>query len=60
MKNNLYNNRDEEYKKDELLAIIASNLELDESRKQKMESAYRAVNDVLSRDEYFFKNYKSI
>ncbi len=58
MKNKLYNNRDEEYKKDELLAIIASNLELDESRKQKMESAYRAVNDVLSRDEDFFKNYK--
>lgn len=58
MKNNLYNNRDEEYKKDELLAIIASNLELDENRKQKMESAYRAVNDVLSRDEDFFKNYK--
>lgn len=47
---------EQEYKKDELLAIIAANLELDATRKQQMESAYRAVNDVLSRDEDFFKN----
>ncbi|WP_220763363.1 nucleotidyltransferase [Flavobacterium sp. UMI-01] len=47
---------EQEYEKDELLAIIASNLELDATRKQQMESAYRAVNDVLSKDEEFFKN----
>lgn len=48
---------EQEYKKDELLAIIASNLELDVTRKQQMESAYRAVNAVLSKDEDFFKDF---
>ena len=57
MKNNLHKYTEQEFKKDELLAIIASNLELDETRKSQMESAYRAVNDVLSRDEDFFKDY---
>lgn len=56
MRNNMRKYTEQEYKKDELLAIIAANLELDASRKQQMESAYRAVNDVLSRDEEFFKN----
>lgn len=57
MKNNLHKYTEQEFKKDELLAIIASNLELDETRKNQMESAYKAVNDVLSRDENFFKGY---
>ena len=50
--NNLYNN---EFEKDELLAIIASNLELDETRKEKMRTAYKAVTDVLKADPDFFK-----
>ncbi len=57
MKSNLHKYTEQEFKKDELLAIIASNLELDETRKNQMESAYKAVNDVLSRDENFFKGY---
>lgn len=57
MKNNYYKYKEEEYKKDELLAIIASNLELDETRKQQMITAYQAVNKVLDADEDFFKNY---
>lgn len=56
MKSNMRKYTEQEYQKDELLAIIASNLELDATRKQQMESAYRAVNDVLLRDEEFFKN----
>lgn len=56
MKNNMKKYTEQEYQKDELLAIIAANLELDASRKLQMESAYRAVNDVLSRDEEFFKD----
>ena len=57
MKNNYSKYKEEEYKKDELLAIIASNLELDETRKQQMITAYQAVNKVLYADEDFFKNY---
>ncbi|AYN04793.1 nucleotidyltransferase [Flavobacterium sp. 140616W15] len=56
MKNNMKKYTEQEYKKDELLAIIAANLELDATRKQQMESAYRAVNTVLSKDEDFFKD----
>lgn len=57
MKTNIYNYTEQELQKDELLAITASNLELDATRKQKMESAYRAVNDVLSKDNEFFSDY---
>lgn len=57
MRNNMKKYTVQEYKKDELLAIIASNLELDATRKKQMETAYRAVNDVLSNDEEFFKGY---
>jgi hypothetical protein len=57
MRNNMKKYTEQEYKKDELLAIIASNLELDATRKKQMETAYRAVNDVLSNDEEFFKGY---
>lgn len=60
MKNNIHKYTEQEFKKDELLAIIASNLELDETRKNQMESAYRAVNDILSRDEEFFKDLKIV
>lgn len=49
---------EKEYQKEELLAIIASNLELDATRQQQMKSAYTAVTDVLSNDEAFFKDYK--
>lgn len=56
MKNNMQKYTEQEYEKDELLAIIAANLELDAGRKLKMRTAYKAVNDVLSRDEEFFKN----
>lgn len=59
MKNNYNKYKEEEYKKDELLAIIASNLELDETRKQQMITAYQAVNKVLDADEDFFKNCKA-
>jgi hypothetical protein len=54
MKNNF---TEQEYKKDELLAITAANLELDGTRKKLMESAYKAINDLLSKDEDFFKGY---
>lgn len=57
MRNNIHKYTEQELQKDELLAITASNLELDATRKQKMESAYRAVNDVLSRDAEFFSDY---
>ncbi|MGL2986351.1 SMODS domain-containing nucleotidyltransferase [Flavobacterium sp. RSSA_27] len=58
MKNNMKKYTEIEYQKEELLAITAANLELDTTRIQQMESAYRAVNDVLSNDETFFKDYK--
>ncbi|WP_130733994.1 nucleotidyltransferase [Flavobacterium sp. J27] len=58
MKSNMKRYTEKEYKKDELLAIIASNLELDATRKKQMETAYKAVNDVLSSDEEFFKGYE--
>ena len=48
---------EQEYEKDALLAIIAANLELDATRKQQMESAYNAVNNVLKKDEEYFKKY---
>lgn len=57
MRNNLNRYTEQELKKDELLAIIASNLELDETRKSQMKSAYKAVNDILAKDENFFKGY---
>ena len=45
----------EQFKRDELLAIIANNLELDATRKERMRSAYNAVSDVLKADPEFFK-----
>lgn len=52
------NYTEEQYKTEELLAIVAANLELDETRKKQMHSAYNAVNDVFDKDQEFFKDYK--
>ena len=41
---------------DDLLARAAEKLQLDKSRKEKIESSYQAVQDVLEKDEPFFKN----
>ena len=41
--------------REELLARIAHELELDKTRTERMESAYSAVSELLSNDEDFFK-----
>lgn len=51
------NYTEQQYITEELLAIAAANLELDETRKKQMHSAYKAVNDVFDKDEEFFKDY---
>ncbi|MCK0145823.1 nucleotidyltransferase [Arenibacter sp. F26102] len=40
--------------REDLLTRIAVSLELDETRKQRMDSAYNAVYDILEKDEVFF------
>ena len=40
--------------REDILTRIAVSLELDETRKQRMESAYNAVYDILEKDELFF------
>ena len=40
--------------REDILTRIAVSLELDETRKQRMESAYNAVYDILEKDEVFF------
>ena len=40
--------------REDILTRIAVSLELDEIRKQRMESAYNAVYDILEKDEVFF------
>ena len=42
---------------DDLLDKIAEGIQLDPTRKQRMESAYNAVNDWLNSDEGFFKKH---
>lgn len=42
--------------REELLARIAQSLQLDESRKERMESAYRSVSTVIDSDQGFFKD----
>jgi hypothetical protein len=42
--------------RDELLARIAQELQLDKTRLERMESAYNAVADLLKKDEDFFKD----
>lgn len=44
-------------KKEELLAIAAQQLEMDATRKQRVESAYRTINQVLDKDDSFFEPY---
>lgn len=51
------NYTEQQYISEELLAIAAANLELDETRKKQMISAYEAVNKVFDDNEEFFKNY---
>ena len=41
---------------DDLLARIAEEIQLDDTRKERMESAYRAIESLLNEDEGFFKN----
>lgn len=40
--------------REDILTRIAVSLELDETRKQRMESAYNTVYDILEKDEVFF------
>ncbi|MCG2610017.1 nucleotidyltransferase [Flavobacterium sp. SM15] len=42
--------------REELLARIAQELQLDKTRLEKMESAYNAVYDLLKKDESFFQD----
>lgn len=41
---------------DDLLARIAEQIQLDDTRKERMESAYRAIESLLNEDDIFFKN----
>ncbi|MBL1232574.1 MAG: nucleotidyltransferase [Flavobacteriales bacterium] len=45
-----------ELQREELLARIAHELELDQTRKDRMEQAYNKVLEVLQKDEVFFKD----
>lgn len=45
-----------ELQREELLARIAHELELDQSRRDRMEKAYNKVLEVLQKDEIFFKD----
>lgn len=42
--------------REELLARIAENLQLDETRKVRMEQAYKAISTLIDLDEGFFKD----
>lgn len=53
---NFYNNL--ELQREDLLARIAQKLELDPTRRAKMEKAYKAVSDWLDMDEGIFKDLK--
>lgn len=50
------NIKSNEAKLDDLLNRMAENLQLDETRFKKMESAYKSVSDWIEEDEGFFKN----
>jgi len=50
----MYNIRGNEAKLDDLLNRIAEGLQLDETRRNKMETAYNAVSDWIEADEGFF------
>ena len=53
---NLFDNY--ELQREELLARIAQELELDRTRIERMEKAYNKVLEVLQKDEVFFKEYE--
>lgn len=46
-----------ELQREELLARIAQNLQLDDTRKARMEQAYKAISTLLDLDQGFFKIY---
>lgn len=46
---------DFELQREDILARIAQKLELDSTRREKMEQSYKAVSDWLDKDEGFFK-----
>ena len=43
---------------DEMLGRIAESIQLDDSRKKRMESAYSAIEALLNSDQTFFSKYK--
>lgn len=45
-----------ELQREELLARIAENLQLDETRKSRMEQAYNAISTIIDQDQGFFKD----
>jgi len=45
-----------ELQREELLARIAENLQLDETRKSRMEQAYKAISMIIDQDQGFFKD----
>jgi hypothetical protein len=45
-----------ELQREELLARIAQQLQLDDTRKGRMESAYRSISTLLDQDQGFFKD----
>ena len=47
---------DFQLQREDILARIAQKLELDPTRREKMEQSYSAVSDWLDKDEGFFKN----
>ena len=57
MKNiDLFSSENYELQREELLARIAESLQLDETRKQRMESAYSGVSTLINNDQGFFKD----
>ncbi len=44
--------------REELLARIAQDLQLDQTRLARMDSAYRAIAELIEKDELFFKKYR--
>lgn len=48
--------KDYRLQREELLARIAQELQLDNTRIERMESAYKAVSDLLKKDDTFFNN----
>ena len=48
--------KDYRLQREELLARIAQELQLDNTRIERMESAYKAVSDLLKEDDTFFNN----